>query len=560
MKSWPVGYEVPDATSSAESLDWAKAKLIECLTTHPACASNSTTLLPDRILDVGASPDDGIRLRVTNDTPGRYLCLSHCWGTQAFLCTLTSNIALHRDNIPLQSFPRTFKDAVSLTHLLGLRYLWIDSLCIVQDDEDDWRTQAGKMSDIYAGAHLTIAAVHAEDSRGGLFSALLPKRHAHRLSVPSTQEEDEPGIFARHAFPHMNERYLGSLAASSPGGEELPLIRRAWFFQECFLSQRVLLFTASELAWRCSARTACQCRGSQNDASPENPPGSIGSRVANPRGYHNTTALQTALQESGKVEVSQRWLSLVSDYSMLNMTFERDVLPALSGLAKVFGRLLETQYRAGIWEGFILPGLLWHPADGSKKKWGSRPREWRAPSWSWASANMAVSFPSVGELSNPCKILSVECPLRGSDATGEVVGGEMVVRGLVFPANVKHRVISGERYTWNVYVLDFMDGGILGNSYADYDWTADGPGKVEDGAAVRCLLVGEQAEQGTCYLLVLRESAPSDRTSEGGYERIGFVELFGNNFRDVSADGTVRMVSPFEDLWQRLAKEVITLV
>ena len=78
VKSWPVGYDVPGTTSSTESLDWAKAQLSECLSSHPACASNPTTTLPDRILDVGTSPDARIRLQETDGSPGRYICLSHC--------------------------------------------------------------------------------------------------------------------------------------------------------------------------------------------------------------------------------------------------------------------------------------------------------------------------------------------------------------------------------------------------------------------------------------------------------------------------------------------------
>ena len=439
-----------------------------------------------------------------------------------------------------------------VTRFLGLRYFWINSLCIMQDDEEDWMAQAGKMADIYAGAHLTVAAVHADGPEGGLFSTLGPEMRAHRLSVPSTDEEDEPKIFARRGVPHLDYRYLNILTAASPAtASKFPLLRRAWFLQEWFISQRVLHFTSSELTWQCFAHTACQCRGSHDDGPPLK---SKDPKDVNLVGRHyHTAALTSALRDKGKENVARRWLLLVDDYSLLDMTFERDVFPALSGLAKVFGRLLETQYRAGIWEGFILPGLLWHTVRYERKKWGSRPREWRAPSWSWASVGSAVSFISVGEMLNPCQIVSVECPLRGSDATGEVVGGEMVVRGLLFPAKVRHRADY-------VYELDFMDGAISGTSYADYDWAVDGPGNVEDGAAVRCLLVGVQAEEGKCYLLVLKESAPSERTLVGRLERIGLVEISGNKVERVSTDGTVHMVSPYEVIWRRSEEQTVRLV
>lgn len=548
---------MPQASSSSESLNWAKAKLDECLTTHSACSSSPITTLPDRILDVSDSLGCGIQLKETNGESDRYLCLSHCWGTQPFLRSTRSNLAAHKDNIPLEDLPATFKDAVKLTRRLELRYLWIDSLCIVQDDEEDWRRQSSKMADIYANAHLTISALHSNGPRGGLFSLLKPGMRAHRLSAPALSFGDRGnlGIYARRAIAHIDARYLGSLATSSLQNKDLPLLKRAWSFQERFLSRRVLYFTASELSWECSSSSSCQCRGDQGATSTAH----RAPRIANPREYYHPSSVTSAFHRKGKDEVARRWLSLVADYSRLDMTFERDVFPALSGLAKAFGTLLNTRYAAGIWENCIRPGLLWHPDDGGRE-WGGRPREWRAPSWSWGSTKTAVSFPSVTNLLHPCKIASVDCPLRGPDPTGEVAGGELIVRGLVSSARVKYRAVGGERRSWNVYVLDFMDGKMLGNSYADYDWALDGPGKVEDGTPVWCLLVGVHPELSNCYLLVLKDSVVQDGSAANTLERIGLVEIFGHKVRKASRDGTVRMVSPYQVIEERSVEDTITLV
>ena len=111
-----------------------------------------------------------------------------------------------------------------------------------------------------------------------------------------------------------------------------------------------------------------------------------------------------------------------------------------------------------------------------------------------------------------------------------------------------------------MYDLDLMDAGFLGNRYADYDWMVDGPGKVENGSAVYCLLVGAQAVGRTCYLLVLKEVGRSDAGSMRTFERIGLVEVFGHKVRKVSPDGTISIVSPFDIIEGQSVEETIKLV
>ncbi|SPO06299.1 uncharacterized protein DNG_08988 [Cephalotrichum gorgonifer] len=562
-KSWPVGYEVPGSTSSPESLDWAKAHIDECVSSHSDCTPNLSAVLPYRVLDVGDSPNDGIRLKETDGESGRYLCLSHCWGTHAFLCTLKSNIASHMDSIPHGRLPATFRDAVHFTRLLGVRYLWIDSLCIIQDDEEDWRAQAGKMAGIYANGYITIAAVHAEGARGGLFSTLKPEFQVHSLSPSPIHKNTgkEPGIHARRTLSHISTRFLGSLSAFSPSGKEPPLLQRAWFFQERYLSERVLYFTSGELAWQCSARTACQCRGTQDDASLNDGSATIKSKIVNPKQYYHTSALTIALETKGKEEVARRWLNLVGDYSMLDMTFERDIFPALSGLAKVFRNLMGVGYQAGLWDGFIVPGLLWSPVTGSKKKWGCRPREWRAPTWSWASSLTVVSFPTAKELLNMCEVVRADCKLRGPDSTGEIGRGKLVLRGRVFRAKLQYRAPTEEVHPWNLYALDFMNEGLIGNVYADYDFTLDGPGNVANDTSVHCLLVGMGAEEGTCYLLILTEVISTQGSPQVKFERIGLVEVFRQKTRRVSPiDGTIRVLSGYDVIRERSTEETIAVI
>lgn len=101
--------------------------------------------------------------------------LSHCWGPSQPLKLLTSNIESMRQEIPIASLPRTFQHAVIVASHLGLEYLWIDSLCIIQDSTQDWLQELGLMEDVYTNSICNIAASHSSDGHGGLFR----KRNPH---------------------------------------------------------------------------------------------------------------------------------------------------------------------------------------------------------------------------------------------------------------------------------------------------------------------------------------------------------------------------------------------
>jgi hypothetical protein len=113
--------------------------------------------LPTRVIDV--SPIDGSwepRLKVTGCEEGEWVALSHCWGTKLRFVTVSSNIEAWMCSIPLQDMPPTFQDAVYTTRQLGYRYLWIDSLCIIQDDHQDWVAESTRMREYYKHAAITI--------------------------------------------------------------------------------------------------------------------------------------------------------------------------------------------------------------------------------------------------------------------------------------------------------------------------------------------------------------------------------------------------------------------
>jgi hypothetical protein len=101
------------------------------------------------------------------------MTLSHCWGPAQLITTTANTIEQRKAGIPLEDLPQTFKDAVSLTRNLGIRYLWIDSLCIKQLDEEDWEAEASKMGSVYSHSYLNIAATSSAEGRGGCFKERL---------------------------------------------------------------------------------------------------------------------------------------------------------------------------------------------------------------------------------------------------------------------------------------------------------------------------------------------------------------------------------------------------
>lgn len=264
----------------------------ECAKKHAGrCSPPKSDVLPARFLDLG---NDNLRLvdavEARQSCPRalagdlQYTALSHCWGQKATVMTTTvSNFTSMCSSIPFESLPKTFRDAITITRRLGLRFMWIDSLCIVQDDKGDWEKEAARMAQIYQNAFLTIAATRAPDSDGGCFFSMSETPYLwRRLNGQSRWDaKGRHGLVERvqHPMlwkPHLASRGAGSsrfarwfavrpshdireLAGSGNRGDGVkdiiaagyPLLSRAWVFQERLLSPKVVHFGLTQLAWEC---------------------------------------------------------------------------------------------------------------------------------------------------------------------------------------------------------------------------------------------------------------------------------------------------------------------
>ena len=226
-------------------METIRAWLSDCTGNHLECQSDQRcSVLPTRLIDVGVAPDDFVTLRYGGGLPWHtsYATLSHCWGKKQFFTLRTSNYNAVFDGIEISALPANFRDAIWVARQLGLSYLWIDSLCIVQDDTEDWMRESIRMAEVYTHAAFNIAATSSADVDGGLFS----KRPRSRLSecyVNASWSDRSPTPYRVRAKSLWETKINSS-----------PLMQRAWVLQESLLAQRNIYFAQGEVFWECQSK------------------------------------------------------------------------------------------------------------------------------------------------------------------------------------------------------------------------------------------------------------------------------------------------------------------
>ena len=259
-----------------------KGWIEECENNH-SCSPTSDSKLPKRVLDVERlKEEDKTVLLETSDQKGKYIALSHCWGKKDFIQTSDENIDQHKGGIAFSELPRTFQDVVQITRSLGIRYIWIDSLCIIQDNKEDWANESSKMANIYENCYLNISATGSSDSSGGCFG---DRWLTNRARVYPQKFEFDPWIWTItnlplsirinsqpiHLFirPSLGEAHRNFLDLYPEGDSVItaPLLHRGWDFQERVLSPRTIHFHSAELIWEFRAGDHCECGGITSDLS-----------------------------------------------------------------------------------------------------------------------------------------------------------------------------------------------------------------------------------------------------------------------------------------------------
>jgi hypothetical protein len=361
-----IGRPSLPSSDSPEAFDLVEQWMNTCLIKHHACREslsgtlideNVPPVLPSRIVYVG-KPVQGLspRLLETAGRRGHYIALSHCWGppTHRPLMTTKSSLARHLTSISWDGLPRLYQDAIIATRSLGFEYIWIDSLCIVQDSHADWLSESQRMGDVYQHARLTIAASHATNSTQSCFFSRPESAPAVELPCISAIGQPDGSMYA--------SVLTSDYASISP--ESGALAFRAWATQEWLLSRRMIFYTEGSLVWSC--KTVSQ---RETGAS-----------------FHSTAR-------------NQRWKNLIEKYSARQLTNQTDSLVALEGIRNELAKKRTNDtYCLGLWKNSMPDQLLWYCLQPGKR----HKCELDLPTWTWASTLHGVRFLDLAGAKNTC--------------------------------------------------------------------------------------------------------------------------------------------------------------
>ncbi|CAI6340725.1 unnamed protein product [Periconia digitata] len=551
---WP---EDPRGSFSTEEWESINSWVNECVGSHSICRVPDHSYVPRRLLQVG-NELSGPRLvlrEAVGEEDRRYCALSYCWGPQnRSLTTTRENLSQHLKGMAFDSIPQTMQDAMIICRFLSVPYLWVDALCIVQNDigEKDWIENSNEMYRIYSNAHLVISA---DASPRNTFGFLPGRDHIEKqwrhISVRDETQNRYIDASVRSYDNYANINYDGR----AWGGTSVhPLRQRGWALQESMLANRRLRFTTTGIQWDCNhyyqdemglmSRTI---RLAKLMVMYPN----LMSKLRDERSWHydddeeassRHRYITSFMDQETSAPIYLAWQGIVSYYSSRDLTQISDKLSALSGLARLISEALSVKpgsYLAGHWRDDLASSLLWYVSQPERP---NRSSPYRAPSWSWASVNGQIQYFREGYQFHFMGALSVQeahSSASSLDEFGRVDSGRLIVTGLIAPVSLhieptqRHRI----QYTGG--------GGCAGHPYKDqFSWVTS---PRENGAAASnedvpyyevllddkilsesllptsyfCLLVGRHYDTVTggsrAWWLVLRQTLTDDKC----YQRIG---------------------------------------
>jgi len=540
--SWdylPVSRRTSPRTDSTIALATIKDWIEECITTHTLpdeglCDPPTSSYLPTRVVDVGL--DDGVvKLVETKAAEGTYLCLSHCWGLTEIITTTRSTYEERKRRIAWEDLSNTFRDAISLTRTLGFKYIWIDSLCIVQDDYRDWEIESANMASVYRNSHLTIAATRSANGHGGLFS-----RTEDFEVFGKTPDGEDYFLYFRERIDHHIENSESDEFPGYPTLTYHPLLTRAWVYQERMLSPRVLHFGRYEVSFECRSLIQCECGSIPfYGISKVSPVPLI--KLEHATSLWDYRHYREVYGDQYRAEVEYQgarlWRTMICSYTALLLTKSKDRLPAIGGLAKEMAAVRKSRYLAGLWEDALNDDLLWTINATSKYK-KPRPFPRNAPTWSWASVETwtsywdEISFSTIEEgnfeerlpYEHFSKIEHCEVNWSAIDEFGSIAHGSLTISGLVAKGILEREVEIQDDAESIVHYVSFPNTRLAMKS--DYLLDFEGPGQTSPMISVFCLRMSLIQEGPTDNLisLVLKRSPEFPDC----FERIGTLTISGS--------------------------------
>lgn len=419
-----LSYEDDEITS------FLTTELRKCPVTVESYHDN-TDFLPKRLIDVGVNSlrlveGDSISSSAGSAQRPQYCALSYCWGPREYAESQTKttreNLERHLERLNFRNLSQVLKDAVETARRLCIPYLWVDSLCILQDDISDWRKQCTQMNDIYGKARVTLIAASSRTCTEGFLN---PKRRGLRFPYQSASRPDIRGWFMMY-FTHA----LGSLTSFRDIDmiddlhHDLTLSKwasRGWTFQEYAMTSAHIVFGKFNVYFGRDNRYVCN---------------------NGPAGFVDPPKSVTSLQSNG--ELHRAWENVVHRYSAFttpSFTNPMDVLPALSGLARLFGNMLQVEYVAGYWMERLHCSLMWTVSSNSFwiypsldhiiMRHGRKP--YLIPTWSGLTRGRAASVLDYDTSScqSEIDIVKIHMKLIGEDPYGAIEDACLTLEGSV---------------------------------------------------------------------------------------------------------------------------------
>jgi hypothetical protein len=454
---------------SSGNMSLIKDWLSECIGTHKNCAvleqisdvhsfvteNGRSMFLPTRLIHVGSNIDgheprivstvEEFSSGVVDEARGRYLTLSYCWGSDdEGLRPLTSTLNTiddWRKGIRWEKLPQVFQDLILLARELGILYLWVDSLCILQGNGGDWLEESAKMAYIYGNAFLTVISASGSSCHEGFLNR--PSSSSCHVSSPMSS-------IPYCLRPRFGAKWWGSDRMAEIAGKRW--ISRGWTYQEEHLSRRVIQYGERRFFFDC--RTFER----QEDTNIRRP---------RPR-WSTLTYLQDSTEMNligSKLESKSRrkseeiifrdWHWLCTQYSHRKVTYMKDRLPAISGVAGVVASKVQSTYLAGLWKKSLIHDLFWHTVGDTTKC-----SPYTAPSWSWIAlyANFVTwrdsNLCSSEKCQLYCEVLEAVTSPIGPDPFGAVESGHLKVKGHLIEVRVVWARNESRDYPWSIVHMD----------------------------------------------------------------------------------------------------------
>lgn len=499
---------------------------IRCSELHEGfpCSIQPSGFVPTRLISIDpeATP---LRLVESSAIKGPYATLSYCWGGAKPLSTTKANLSARLHHIPEDSLPVVFHQAVQLARNLDIPYIWIDSLCIIQDSVEDWETESQRMSLYYKNGSINIAAGTSDNPDIPFIKHIDDTWCPISVKVHDSQEKPSLINIKRLPYGWVSNRDLGAM------------FTRAWTFQESLFAPRTISFASQGVFWSCA--NGYSDSDSLLDWSTQ--------EALAPAMY-----LFPPFGGSEKPELGA-WRSLIEIYSNRLLTFPTDKLPAISGAAAHLYERLHCPYLAGHWYDDLPHSLVWSLVDRTLSQLEHVPREYVAPSWSWASVTQGIRNPwgtgTNGMLSSVAKLLEVHCHVPGKNPYGRVSSGFIDLRGMVVPIVV---ILDQEYYGTKTPDWEFVADSTLRKSGDSLCRAISGEVISDFEASACCLYLtsltkpGESNNLGarplvTHYALVL---GWPDR-EQTSFSRVGLLRSISERAMDLfdgAAEKTVRIV------------------